>query len=181
MPDHRIDRSAPEHPAAGADLLTPPREEDGQAARWEYLANEIMCQLAAFRRRRRRDKRKALALRVAEVVLPGAVTALVGVHTMGPAQPWQLDLALVLGVFDTALTSVDQFFDHRRLWALRTATVRRLEALTRRVQFHTVGGGAEAQELAACMAVLENILSDDLHGWAQLRDLDAPAQDELES
>ena len=153
-----------------------PNTDQAHAERWQYLREQTAHQLAVYRRRRRRDKRKAFGLRLAAVSLSATVTALVGLRTANAAaQPWLLNTALVLGALGTVLTSIDGFFDHRRLWVLRTATVRRLEVLERRIALHDVGG-AEQHDLQACLALLEEIVADDQRAWARMRDTDGPSE-----
>jgi hypothetical protein len=74
----------------------------------------------------------------------------------------------VLGALITVLAAAEAFFTHRRLWVLRTATVRRLETLSRHVDFNAAGASRrpiEASTLAACLAELDAIMADDLKAW----------------
>ena len=145
----------------------------GQDAQWDYLRREIGRQLAAFRRRRRRDKRKAYGLQLATVMLSAAVTVLLGLRTTDATRTGMLNAALVLGALTTVLSASEVFFGHRRLWVLRTATVRRLETLERHVEFHTAGLSrqpAKAELLAGYLAELDEILADDQKSWQHLRE-----------
>ena len=149
------------------------RGEGGHEAQWAYLRGEVGRQLAAFQRRRRRDKRKAFGLQMATVTLSAAVTVLVGLRTTDATRTWLLNVALVLGALTTVVSGSELFFGHRRLWVLRTATVRRLETLARHVEFHTAGRtepADDARRLAAYLFELDAILTDDQKGWHQLRE-----------
>lgn len=142
-------------------------------ARWRFLRGEVDRQLALFGRRRRRDKRKAFGLQMATVTLSATVTVLLGVRTSDATRTWLLNIALGLGALITVLAAAEAFFTHRRLWVLRTATVRRLETLSRHVDFHTAGAGGRAVEtgvLAACLAELDAIVADDQKAWQHLHE-----------
>lgn len=149
------------------------RGEGRQEAQWDYLRGEVGRQLATFRRRRRRDKRKAYALQLATVMLSAAVTVLVGLRVADATRTWLLNVALVLGALTTVLSGSEMFFGHRRLWVLRTATVRRLETLARHVEFQTAGrveNAAETGLITAYLSELDAILADDQKGWQHLRE-----------
>jgi hypothetical protein len=84
-----------------------------------------------------------------------------------------LNIALVLGALITVLAAAEAFFTHRRLWVLRTATVRRLETLSRHVDFNAAaasGQPADAGALAACLAELDAILAEDLKAWRHMHE-----------
>lgn len=165
---------------SGITAGAPVRAEDGQEAQWEYLRGEVGRQLAAFRRRRRRDKRKAYALQLAMVTLSAVVTVLVGLRTADATRTWLLNVALVLGALTTVLSGSEMFFGHRRLWVLRTATVRRLETLARHVEFQTAGRGenvAAASLVAAYLSELDAILADDQKSWQHLRESPSAAHE----
>lgn len=149
-----------------------PEVEDVQA-RWRFLRDEVDRQLALFGRRRRRDKRKAFALQMATVTLSATVTVLLGLRTSDPARTLLLNIALALGALITVLAAAEAFFTHRRLWVLRTATVRRLETLSRHVDFHTAGTGGhpvDAGPLTACLAELDAIIADDQKAWQHMHE-----------
>ena len=144
-----------------------------QDARWQFLRGEVDRQLTLFGRRRRRDKRKAFALQMATVTLSATVTVLLGLRTSDTTRALLLNIALVLGALITVLAAAEAFFTHRRLWVLRTATVRRLETLSRHVDFNAAGTSgrlAEASALAACLAELDTIIADDLKAWHHLHE-----------
>ena len=142
-------------------------------ARWRFLRGEVDRQLALFWRRRRRDKRKAFGLQMATVTLSATVTVLLGLRTSDATRTWLLNIALGLGALITVLAAAEAFFTHRRLWVLRTATVRRLETLSRHVDFHTAGADGrpvDAGALAACLAELDAIIADDQKAWQHLHE-----------
>lgn len=142
-------------------------------ARWQFLRGEVDRQLALFGRRRRRDKRKAFALQMATVTLSATVTVLLGLRTTDPTRMLLLNIALALGALTTVLAAAEAFFTHRRLWVLRTATVRRLETLSRHVDFHTAGAGGhpvDAGALTACLTELDAIIADDQKAWQHMHE-----------
>jgi hypothetical protein len=144
-----------------------------QDGRWRFLRGEVDRQLALFGRRRRRDKRKAFTLQMATVTLSATITVLLGLRTSDPTRTLLLNIALVLGALITVLAAAEAFFTHRRLWVLRTATVRRLETLSRHVDFNASGASgrpAEPSALAACLAELDAIIADDLKAWHHLHE-----------
>jgi hypothetical protein len=157
---------------------SPPIEADNAASsgpdpRWRFLRGEVDRQLALFGRRRRRDKRKAFALQMATVTLSAVVTVLLGLRTSESIRTVLLNIAFVLGALITVLATAEAFFTHRRLWVLRTATVRRLETLSRHVDFNTAGADgkpADASTLAASLAELDAIIEDDLKAWHQMHE-----------
>lgn len=142
-------------------------------ARWRFVRGEVDRQLALFGRRRRRDKRKAFGLQMATVTLSATITVLLGLRTSDATRTWLLNIALVIGALITVLAAAEAFFTHRRLWVLRTATVRRLETLSRHVDFHAAGVGMQATDagaLDACMTELDSIIADDQKGWQHLHE-----------
>jgi hypothetical protein len=142
-------------------------------ARWRFLRGEVDRQLTLFARRRRRDKRKAFGLQMATVTLSAIITVLLGLRTSDETRTWLLNIALGLSALVTVLAAAEAFFTHRRLWVLRTATVRRLETLSRHVDFHTAGASgrqADAGVIAACLAELDAIIADDQKAWQHLHE-----------
>ena len=151
------------HGAAKADM----------DAQWQFLHRQVDRQLALFGRRRRRDKRKAFGLQMATVTLSATITVLLGLRTAGPTRTVLLNIALGLGALITVLAAAEAFFTHRRLWVLRTNTVRRLEALSRHVDFHTAGADGrppDAGVLTASLAELDAIIADDQKAWQHLHE-----------
>lgn len=148
-------------------------EQADPDARWRFLRGEVDRQLALFGHRRRRDKRKAFGLQMATVTLSAIVTVLLGLRTSEATRTWLLNIALVLGALITVLAAAEAFFTHRRLWVLRTATVRRLETLSRHVDFHMAGADGQpvnAVALTACLAELDAIIADDQKSWHHLHE-----------
>lgn len=167
-----------QHGSTGAAAASEARTN--QDARWRFLRGEVDQQLALFGRRRRRDKRKAFALQMATVTLAATVTVLLGLRTSDATRELLLNIALVLGALITVLAAAEAFFTHRRLWVLRTATVRRLETLSRHVDFNAAGASgrvAEASALAACLAELDAIIADDLKAWHHLHESPSSAHE----
>src|ERR1700691_3826221 len=126
-------------------------------ARWRVPRGEVDRQLALCERGRRRDKRKAFGLQMATVTLSATITVLLGLRTSDATRTWLLNIALVLGALITVLAAAEAFFTHRRLWVLRTATVRRLETLSRHVAFYTVGAGGRPAAAARLTSFLPDL------------------------
>src|SRR4051812_43999899 len=157
------------------------------AARLTWLHRELDRQLAAYRRRRRRDKRKSFGLQMATVTLSATITLLLGVRAPGtpqdpppdiprppprPARPRLADIALALGAIIPVLAAAEAFFAHRGLWILRTETVRNLEAFARRLDYYQAGLDSQPPEPAtvdALHAELDAILTADHTTWQHLR------------
>lgn len=142
-------------------------------ARWQFLRSEVDRQLALFTHRRRRDKRKAFVLQMATVTLSAAVTVLLGLRTPDAARTVLLNIALVLGALITVLAAAEAFFSHRRLWVLRTDTVRRLETLSRHVAFYTAGAEGRpstSAQIASCVSELDAIIADDQKAWQHMHE-----------
>lgn len=142
-------------------------------ARWGFLRSEVDRQLALFGRRRRRDKRKAFGLQMATVTLSATVTVLLGLRTSEATRVYLLNIALGLGALITVLAAAEAFFTHRRLWVLRSATVRRLETLSRHVDFHLAGANGrpvDAGALATCLAELDAVIADDQKAWQHMHE-----------
>jgi hypothetical protein len=157
-----------------------PADSGGTDARWRYLRGEVARQLAAFQRRRGRDKRKALTLQMATVTLSAAVTILLGLRTSDATRTWLLNVALVLGAVITVLAAAEAFFNHQRLWVLRTATVRRLETLSRHLDFYAAGldgRPADPTMVGRCLAELDAIIADDQKPRRHLRESAPPAHE----
>ncbi|MGW4561011.1 SLATT domain-containing protein [Streptomyces sp. NPDC004561] len=152
----------------------------GVDAGWQFVRDEVDRQLEAFARRRKRDKRKAFGLQLATVTLSATVTVLLGLRTSEETRTRMLNIALVLGALITVLAAAEAFFSHRRLWVLRTATVRRLEALSRHVDFRAAVAAGQPVDTAATTAYLDEldaIISDDQKSWQHLRQEPPAAHD----
>jgi len=141
-------------------------------AQLTWLHEELGRELATYRRRRKRDKRKAFILQMATVTLSATITVLLGLRVPGAIQQRFADGALVLGAIITVLAAAEAFFSHRSLWTLRTETVRHLEALTRHVDYYRAGLNGRAPNPATVqhyLTDLENILTTDHTAWQHLR------------
>jgi hypothetical protein len=189
-PGHRPDTSATEQPTqpgpsantasspiSGVPDVSPsspatsPSPPDS-TAQFAWLHQEAGRQLSNYRRRRRRDKRKAFVLQMATVTLSATITVLLGLRTTGTTQQRLADIALILGAVITVLAAAEAFFTHRGLWILRTHTVRRLETLIRRLDYQqtrSLGHPLEPTALDRYAAELDDILSEDQTRWQQLR------------
>jgi hypothetical protein len=157
---------------------TPPQDATNgssagdSAAQLAWLHRELGRELATYRRRRKRDKRKAFGLQMATVTLSATITVLLGLRATGTAQQRLADVALALGAVITVLAAAEAFFGHRGLWMLRTETVRHLEALAREVDYHQAGLNSQPPDPAAVQRYrveLDRILASDLTAWQRLR------------
>jgi Protein of unknown function (DUF4231) len=140
--------------------------------RMAWLHGELDRQIVAYRRRRRRDKRKAFFLQMATVTLSATITVLLGVRVTGDAQQTLADAALALGALITVLAAAEAFFGHRGLWILRTETVRNLETLNRQINYYESGldgAPAESRDVDRYRAELDHILTNDHISWQRLR------------
>lgn len=143
------------------------------ATKMAWLRGELDRQLMVYRRRRRRDKRKAFVLQMATVTLSATITVLLGVRVTGGAQQTLADAALALGALITVLAASEAFFSHRGLWILRTETVRNLETLRRHIGYYEAGlNGAspESSDVDRYGAELDQILANDHTAWQRLRE-----------
>ena len=76
-------------------------------------------------------------------------------------------------LFRSVLSAAEAFFGHQRLWVLRTATVRRLETLSRHLEFYAAGlDGRPADPIVVgrCLDELDGIIADDQKSWRHLRE-----------
>lgn len=154
--------SGPRHDSSNGDPIT----------KMAWLRSELDRQTIAYRRRRRRDKRKAFFLQMATVTLSATITVLLGVRVTGGVQQALADAALALGALITVLAAAEAFFGHRGLWILRTETVRNLETLYRHINYYEAGlNGAPARssDVDRYRAELDQILADDNTAWQRLR------------
>jgi Protein of unknown function (DUF4231) len=141
-------------------------------AKLEFVRSELDRELEQFRKRRRRDKRKAFGLRVSTVALSAIITVLLGLRHIGVGvEAVFANIALGLGASVTVLAAIDAFFSHRDLWILRTKTVRELEAISRDLAFYESGlsGEPEAAEVDKLYARLCLAVNQDFEAWEKLR------------
>src|SRR5262249_12302877 len=161
-------RGSPKVPASSPAISPGPADS---AAQFAWLHQELACQLSPYRRRRKRDKRKAFVLQMATVTLSATITVLLGWRTTGTTQQRLADIALALGAIITVLAAAEAFFTHRGLWILRTPTVRRLETLARRLDYQQNRSADQLLEpsvLDRYATELDDILNEDHTRWQQL-------------
>jgi hypothetical protein len=133
---------------------------------------EVRRQLASYRRRRRRDKRKSFYLQLSTVFLSATITVLLGLQTSGSTRQDLSNVALSLGALVTVLAAAESFFAHRGLWMLRTETVRRLETLDRHLDYYESHADSSLGNEGAIRhyeAQLDRILAEDHSSWQQIR------------
>jgi hypothetical protein len=144
--------------------------------RMAFLRAELGRQEQRFRRRQRRDKRKAFALQMATVALSAAITVLLGVRVGSRMEPLLGNVALGLGALVTVLAAMEAFFNHRGLWVSRTVTVRRLEELRRHIEYQFAGVADREVSVGLVdelLARLDAIVADDQRAWLRLRSVEA--------
>jgi hypothetical protein len=171
-PSQGSDARAAAGPAPAASLTHGSAPTGDGAAQLTWLHEEIGRQLAAYRRRRKRDKRKAFGLQMATVTLSAAITVLLGLRVTGIAQQRLADVALALGAIITVLAAAEAFFGHRGLWVLRTETVRHLEALARDLAYYQAGLNGQPPDppvVQRYRAKLDRVLAADFTTWQRLR------------
>jgi hypothetical protein len=140
------------------------------------LRMELDKQLRIFSARRRRDKRKSTALQMATVSLSAIITVLLGLRLDPKPGSILTNVALGLGAVVTILAAYDSFFDHRKLWVMRTITVRRLEDLQRELQFRCATSEENLNDLSnSLFSRLNQILEDDHEEWLRMRNKRDPA------
>ena len=135
------------------------------------LSREIDAQVARFTHRRRRDKRKAFALKLGAAALGALVTILLGVRTAGTTEVLLKNTALVASALVTVLNAWDAFYDHRALWVKRTQTASRLQRLQRsfRLAYARSEGALDGPSVDEFASQLDQIIDDDLASWIQMR------------
>ena len=142
----------------------------------EVLSAELDKQLRLFLTRRRRDKRKSTTLQMATVSLSAIITVLLGLRVDPGLESVLANVALGLGVAVTILATYDSFFDHRKLWVIRTITVRRLEELQRELDYRAASSVKSLNDLSPIIfSRLNQILEDDRREWLQIRNQRVPA------
>lgn len=154
------------------------------AAQLAWLHQELDRQLSSYRRRRKRDKRKAFVLQMATVTLSATITVLLGLRITGTTQQLLADIALTLGAIITVLAAAEAFFTHRGLWILRTHTVRRLETLARHLDYQQTRSGGRPLEptvLDRYVTELDDILNEDYTRWQHLRATTPETRDPAET
>ena len=137
----------------------------------DNVKTELQKQIKRFSRRRKRDKRKALGLKISTVVLSATITMLLGLRVGEYTSTLLENIALVLGALVTVLAAADGFFAHRRLWILRTKTVRSLEALSRDIEQYESGltGEPESSNVDDFYLSLKRVIRMDDEEWDKLR------------
>jgi hypothetical protein len=151
---------------------------DDSAARLDFVKSEVDSQMARFKRRRRRDKRKAFSLQMATVALSATISVLLGLRSLTGLEDLFANIALALGALITVLAAADAFFSHRDLWILRTRTVRELEGLAREIEYYQRGLGTntpERTDVDAFFDRLGEVVKKDNDDWGRLRTPSIPA------
>jgi hypothetical protein len=169
LPNPRAQRKRQNARAAGATFDVVSDEPIGELA---FLRSELDQQLRRYSKRRRRDKRKALGLRLSTVLLSAAISVLLGLRNLDGYADLFANIALGLGVLITVLAAADAFFSHRELWILRTQTVRDLEDISRDLRYCTsknLSPDALKQDVERIYGELNRAIERDSRNWARLR------------
>ncbi|SMC85773.1 SLATT domain-containing protein [Kibdelosporangium aridum] len=154
-------------------------DSGGDSGRFDFIKSEVDSLLRRFRKRRKRDKRKAFALQMSTVTLSATISVLLGLRNFAGAESLLANIALALGSLITVLAAADAFFGHRELWILRTRTVRDLEELSRDMAYYqsSLGTGQpERAEVDTFFERLGEIVKKDSEDWGRLRTPTVPNQ-----
>lgn len=101
----------------------------------EFLQEEIDNRIIGARKKRKRDRSRAITLKMSSTIFAGIITILVGLQGEAFNQKTLRNIALTLGATITVINAYDAFFDHRSLWIRRTVTLTRLYSLRRELKF----------------------------------------------
>ncbi|MGD9374107.1 MAG: SLATT domain-containing protein [Desulfobacterales bacterium] len=139
---------------------------------FDFLEAEIDERIRDYAYKRKRDKIKAVLLKMLGVIFAAAITILLGLEVIKEYGVVLKNIALVLGAFITIINAFDAFFTHRSLWIQRTITVVRLYNLKRDFKFYRTGtepNNVEQEILEEFKTRFYRILSDELKDWLKLR------------
>lgn len=141
--------------------------------RLDCLSKELDILVGRYARECVRHKNKALALKIASVMLATSITILLGLKFPDTQLRAELsDIALVLGGLITVLSAYEAFFDPRSLWVRETVTFARLKDLQRDLRFWAAGledEEADPKELERYKRRLDRILEESLKYWMKIR------------
>lgn len=141
--------------------------------RLDCLSKELNLLVGRYARECVRHKNKALALKIASVLLATSITILLGLKFPDTQLRAELsDIALVLGGLITVLSAYEAFFDPRSLWVRETVTFARLKDLQRDLRFWAAGledEEADPKELERYKRRLDRILEESLRYWMKIR------------
>lgn len=141
--------------------------------RLDCLSKELNVLVGRYARECVRHKNKALALKIASVLLATSITILLGLKFPDTQLRAELsDIALVLGGLITVLSAYEAFFDPRSLWVRETVTFARLKDLQRDLRFWAAGledEEADPKELDRYKRRLDRILEESLKYWMKIR------------
>ena len=141
--------------------------------RLDCLSEELNLLVGRYARECVRHKNKALALKIASVLLATSITILLGLKFPDNQLRAELsDIALVLGGLITVLSAYEAFFDPRSLWVRETVTFARLKDLQRDLRFWAAGledEEADPKELERYKRRLDRILEESLKYWMKIR------------
>lgn len=143
--------------------------------RLDCLSKDLNVLVGRYARECVRHKNKALALKIASVLLATSITILLGLKFPDTQLRAQLsDVALVLGGLITVLSAYEAFFDPRSLWVRETVTFARLKDLQRDLRFWAAGFKDEdeevdPEELERYKRRLGRILEESLKYWMKIR------------
>lgn len=154
--------------------------------RLDCLSKELNLLVGRYARECVRHKNKALALKIASVLLATSITILLGLKFPDNQLRAELsDIALVLGGLITVLSAYEAFFDPRSLWVRETVTFARLKDLQRDLRFWAAGledVEADPKELERYKRRLDRILEESLKYWMKIRgapDIERVAEDAM--
>ena len=142
-----------------------------QNPKLEVLKSQLSGYLAAFEKKRERNKRKAFLVYLGATVISAVVTVLLGIQGVPEDKVIYIrNVALVLSATVTVLTGFDTFFNHRALWVRYTQTVTQLLGLQARLDYLTATAGEVPEaEVDRLFEEMERILAETNRWWQDQR------------
>ena len=148
---------SPGNPPADADTL-------------DVAAHYLDFYLGDYSRARVVAKHRARFIVVTTAAANGAI-ALLGAITTLSELAW-------LGLFSVGITGIvaglaawDGLYRHRELWIQRSIIVSRLNVVQRDLQLRRAAGEDRSEIARQCMLALDQILSEDLTSWTEMRNV----------
>ena len=104
----------------------------------EWLNKKIEEAIAHTRRNKSRNRKRATAVRTAQIAFSGIATILLGLQISG-YEPVFKEIAFVLGALVTLLNALEPFFNFRSLWVEHEAAQAKFHRLKDQLEFFITG------------------------------------------
>ena len=114
-------------------------------AKMAFLRTQIDRRISSFDRRRKRNRRNALWIKILVSTFGVAVTILLGLD-VGTGKGLVGNIALVLSGMITLFSVLEGFFDYRMLWVRYTVTTNQLRTLRSRLEYARADGAGTLLE-----------------------------------